>query len=103
MSQLVALHQAIHIADAALRAATMNNAGSVQEALVLMDDARRLALPMFPVLATLIRQAEQAVVGQGKAGLASPEERRGLATAILTSVLRDVHVQDPHPPAERPN
>jgi hypothetical protein len=99
--QLAALDQALHIADDALRLAPMHSVAEVQAALLLMDDAGRLASSALPVLAGLIRRAEHVVVGDGRAARMNPEERRALARSILESVLGGVHVEYPHPAVTR--
>jgi hypothetical protein len=100
--QLTALHQVIHVAENAWEAAPMHEVARVQGVLVLMDEARRLALIALPVVAALIEQAEHALAGVGKAAPMSPEERKVLVRSLLASILREVHLEVPHPGQNRP-
>lgn len=98
-----ALDQALHVADEALRRVPMQSVAQVQAALLLMDHAGRLASASFPSLAMLIRRAEEAVVGQGKAAAMNPEQRRALARGYLERVFLQLHLERPHPGASRLN
>jgi hypothetical protein len=101
--QLTRLHQAIHAATDALEAAPMHEVARVQGVLVLMDDARRLAVISLPVVAAPIQQAERALAGVGETAPMSPEERKVLARSLLASILRQIDLEVPHPGQNRPH